>query len=66
MRAVTPDAGTVIFNGDDGPIDVLERRRAASCKTLRTKIQMVFQDPVSLAVPAHDGPEHPARAAGDP
>ena len=59
MRAVTPDAGTIIFNDGDGPIDVLQARRRRRCTTLRTTIQMVFQDPVSLAVAAHDGAEHP-------
>ena len=50
MRAVTPDSGTVTFDNGQGPIDLL----AASgdqLKTLRTKIQMVFQDPVSSLSP---------------
>jgi peptide/nickel transport system ATP-binding protein len=50
MRAVTPDSGTVTFDNGQGPIDLL----AASgdqMKTLRTKIQMVFQDPVSSLSP---------------
>lgn len=50
MRAVTPDAGSVVFNASDGPIDVLAAEGAA-LRTLRTKIQMVFQDPVSSLSP---------------
>ncbi len=50
MRAVTPDAGSVIFNSDQGPIDVLAAQGEA-LRTLRTKIQMVFQDPVSSLSP---------------
>ena len=50
MRALTPDQGSVVFNGDDGPIDVLTAEGAA-LRTLRTKIQMVFQDPVSSLSP---------------
>jgi peptide/nickel transport system ATP-binding protein len=50
MRALTPDSGSVIYNGPDGPIDVLEAEGAA-LRTLRTKIQMVFQDPVSSLSP---------------
>ncbi|TVR80218.1 MAG: ABC transporter ATP-binding protein [Rhodospirillales bacterium] len=44
MRAVMPDAGRVIFHGDDGPIDVLAlgpRDLAA----FRRRVQYVFQDP---------------------
>jgi peptide/nickel transport system ATP-binding protein len=50
MRAVTPDSGSVIFNGRDGPIDVLKAEGDA-LRTLRAKIQMVFQDPVSSLSP---------------
>jgi peptide/nickel transport system ATP-binding protein len=50
MRAVTPDAGSVIFNSDQGPIDILAAQGEA-LRTLRTKIQMVFQDPVSSLSP---------------
>jgi peptide/nickel transport system ATP-binding protein len=50
MRALTPDAGSVIYKGPDGPIDVLDAEDAA-LRTLRTKIQMVFQDPVSSLSP---------------
>ncbi len=50
MRALTPDSGEIIFNGGDGPIDV----RTASdqvLQNLRTKIQMVYQDPFSSLNP---------------
>ena len=50
MRAVTPDEGSVVFNGHDGPIDVLAAEGSA-LRDLRTKMQMVFQDPVSSLSP---------------
>jgi peptide/nickel transport system ATP-binding protein len=50
MRAVTPDAGSIIFNDSDGPIDVLSATGGA-LRRLRSKIQMVFQDPVSSLSP---------------
>jgi peptide/nickel transport system ATP-binding protein len=51
MRAVTPDEGGVIFdNGQGRPIDVLTAT-GERLKTLRTKIQMIFQDPVSSLSP---------------
>jgi len=50
MRAVTPDAGSVTFNANEGPIDVLAAN-GGGLQALRTKIQMVFQDPVSSLSP---------------
>jgi peptide/nickel transport system ATP-binding protein len=50
MRAITPDAGSVTFNGTTGPIDVLDVS-GSELQALRTKIQMVFQDPVSSLSP---------------
>jgi peptide/nickel transport system ATP-binding protein len=50
MRALTPNTGSVIYNGTDGPIDVLAAE-GAELRALRTKIQMVFQDPVSSLSP---------------
>jgi peptide/nickel transport system ATP-binding protein len=50
MRAVTPEGGSVTFDNGSGPIDVLAAR-GEQLKTLRTKIQMVFQDPVSSLSP---------------
>jgi peptide/nickel transport system ATP-binding protein len=50
MRALTPDAGEIVFDGGDGPIDV----RAAgdrALQNLRTRIQMVYQDPFSSLSP---------------
>jgi peptide/nickel transport system ATP-binding protein len=50
MRAITPNGGSVVFNGSDGPINVLAAEGAV-LHELRTKIQMVFQDPVSSLSP---------------
>ena len=50
MRAVTPDTGTVIFDDGGGPVDVLNVK-GEDLQDLRTKIQMVFQDPVSSLSP---------------
>jgi peptide/nickel transport system ATP-binding protein len=50
MRAVTPDEGAVMLNSSDGPIDVLNAE-GPGLQTLRTKVQMVFQDPVSSLSP---------------
>ncbi len=50
MRAVTPDAGSVTFDDGTGPIDVLKAEGEA-LQALRTKVQMVFQDPVSSLSP---------------
>ncbi len=50
MRAITPDAGSVIYNDGGAPIDVL-RAQGETLRHLRRKIQMVFQDPVSSLSP---------------
>jgi peptide/nickel transport system ATP-binding protein len=50
MRAVTPDTGSVMFDDGSGPIDVLAAK-GEELQGLRTKIQMVFQDPVSSLSP---------------
>ncbi|MBX5146760.1 ABC transporter ATP-binding protein [Rhizobium lentis] len=50
MRAVTPDGGSVVFNDGKEVIDVLAVK-GAELQELRTKIQMVFQDPVSSLSP---------------
>jgi len=50
MRAITPDSGSVTFNGTDGPLDVLAADGDA-LRAFRTKVQMVFQDPVSSLSP---------------
>jgi peptide/nickel transport system ATP-binding protein len=50
MRAVTPSGGSVVFNGRDRSIDVLQAEGDA-LRMLRAKIQMVFQDPVSSLSP---------------
>jgi peptide/nickel transport system ATP-binding protein len=50
MRAVTPDRGSVVFDDGSGPVDVLAAQ-GGELEDLRTKIQMVFQDPVSSLSP---------------
>ncbi|MGI9393955.1 MAG: ATP-binding cassette domain-containing protein, partial [Boseongicola sp.] len=50
MRAVTPDTGSVVFDEGSGPVNVLDAQ-GDDLKTLRTRIQMVFQDPVSSLSP---------------
>ncbi|KQX16082.1 MULTISPECIES: ABC transporter ATP-binding protein [unclassified Ensifer] len=50
MRAVTPDQGSVIFDNGEGPVDVL-KVQGDDLKAMRSKIQMVFQDPVSSLSP---------------
>ncbi|TCN31426.1 ABC transporter ATP-binding protein [Sinorhizobium americanum] len=50
MRAVTPDQGSVTFDDGEGAVDVL-KLDGAELKALRSKIQMVFQDPVSSLSP---------------
>ncbi len=50
MRAVRPDSGSVTFHDEDGPHDML-RAEGAELKRLRSRIQMVFQDPVSSLSP---------------
>ncbi len=50
MRAVTPDEGSVTLNSAEGQIDVLAAKDAELFR-LRTRMQMVFQDPVSSLSP---------------
>ncbi|MEK6216476.1 MAG: ABC transporter ATP-binding protein [Boseongicola sp.] len=50
MRAVTPDTGSVVYDEGNGPVSVLDAQ-GDDLKTLRTRIQMVFQDPVSSLSP---------------
>ena len=50
MRAVTPDAGSVIYDDGTGAVDVLAAEGEA-LQRLRTQVQMVFQDPVSSLSP---------------
>ncbi len=50
MHAVTPDTGSVVFDDGNGPVDVLAAR-GEELKELRTKIQMIFQDPISSLSP---------------
>ena len=50
MRAVTADEGRVTFNGNTGTRDVLSLE-GGELKSLRTRVQMVFQDPFSSLSP---------------
>ncbi|MFN0113415.1 MAG: ABC transporter ATP-binding protein [Paracoccaceae bacterium] len=50
MRAVTPDSGSVSFHDEMGAHDVLAAEGSA-LQLMRTRIQMVFQDPVSSLSP---------------
>jgi peptide/nickel transport system ATP-binding protein len=50
MRAMTPDSGSVVFNDGKDVVDVLSVS-GDDLQELRTKIQMVFQDPVSSLSP---------------
>ncbi|HCD84831.1 MAG TPA: ABC transporter ATP-binding protein [Agrobacterium sp.] len=50
MRAVRPDEGSVTFHRPQGDIDVLNAKDG-DLKELRSKIQMVFQDPISSLSP---------------
>ncbi len=50
MRALTPDSGTITFDHGDGPQDLLGAA-GRELSRLRTRIQMVFQDPFGSLSP---------------
>ena len=50
MHAVEPDTGSVVFDEGAGPIDVAAAT-GPELQALRTRIQMIFQDPISSLSP---------------
>jgi peptide/nickel transport system ATP-binding protein len=50
MRGLKADTGSVVFESSQGPVDVLNAHRE-QLGTLRQRIQMVFQDPISSLSP---------------
>ena len=50
MRGLSVDHGSVVYNGENGPVDVLNCEGEV-LDDLRTRLQMVFQDPVSSLSP---------------
>ncbi len=50
MRGLTADTGSVVFESEKGPIDVLSAQ-GEELDMLRQRIQMVFQDPISSLSP---------------
>ena len=50
MNAVVPDTGSVVFDDGAGPVDVLAVS-GPELHDLRTRIQLIFQDPISSLSP---------------
>ena len=50
MRAITPDAGSVMFNDGAGQTSLLDLKDKA-LRPFRQRVQMIFQDPVSSLSP---------------
>ena len=50
MRAMKADNGSVVFNDGSGPVEVL-KLRGDDRRAFRTRMQMIFQDPVSSLSP---------------
>ena len=50
MRALRPDAGSIVFNDGRNDVDVLALRGRA-LREFRPRLQMIFQDPVSSLSP---------------
>ena len=61
MRLEEPTAGKLTFDG----VDVYSQKGGAM-RRLRRDIQIVFQDPVHIVEPPHDGRRHRRRAVRDP
>jgi ABC-type oligopeptide transport system ATPase subunit len=61
LRLVEPTAGEIFLDGED-----ITRMSGSELRARRRKFQMIFQDPLRLAQPAHDGRGHRRRGAGHP
>ena len=61
LRLIEPDSGEVIFDGSD-----VLRAGGSELRRLRRDMQIIFQDPVRLARPAHDGGADRLRTDSDP
>ena len=50
MHAISPDTGSVSFDDGNGPVDIL-KAEGEELQELRTKVQLIFQDPISSLSP---------------
>ncbi|ASJ75960.1 dipeptide ABC transporter ATP-binding protein [Granulosicoccus antarcticus] len=50
MHAISPDTGSVMFDDGSGPVNVLQAA-GEQLQELRTKVQLIFQDPISSLSP---------------
>ena len=57
LRLERPTAGEIRYDGVD-----IARMQRKELLALRRRIQVIFQDPVQLAEPTHEGGRYPRRA----